>query len=288
MAHPAHLRVAAPQVYTAGQVARVLGVAETTLRSWHRRYDVGPHAARPGGYRRYTAADVARLERMRDLIRSGMLASDAARTTFDHVASPGLELTRIRLVETSRRLDSRACLAVLAQAVQTYGVVAVWDEVCCPALVEVEHEWQTDSEPVTCVPREHVLSWAIAAAVHHVLPTVPEDRRPAVLLACVEGEQHTLPLEALAAALAERHVPVRMMGAGLPTDGLVAAARALSPAVVVVWALRQDTAHGDVLRRFRRLPLRCVTAGPGWSARRRASPEHLPSLAAAVTALGGQ
>ncbi|HEX2134060.1 MAG TPA: MerR family transcriptional regulator [Actinophytocola sp.] len=283
MVHRGDVGASAPRTYTAGQVARALGVAETTLRSWHRRYDLGPHAARPGGYRRYTAEDITRLERMRDLIRSGTSASDAARTA----SGPGLGLARHRLAEASRRLDSRACRAVLVAAVQTFGVVAVWDELCRPALTDVETAQRADDAPATCIPREHVLSWATAAAMHHVLPGAPEEDRPAVVLACSEDEQHTLPLEVLAAALAERHVPVRMLGAAVPTDGLVAAARALAPGAVVVWAQRPDTARGDVLTRLGRLPLRRLTAGPGWSARRRASPEHLPSLGAAVTSLSG-
>ncbi|MCT2587764.1 MerR family transcriptional regulator [Actinophytocola gossypii] len=271
--------------HTAGQVARSLGVAETTLRSWHRRYGVPPHADRPGGYRRYTREDIVRLERMRDLIRSGVLASDAARIAAVQPAEPGLGAARDRLLEASRSLDSRTCQAVLTEAVGTYGIVPVWDTVCRPALVEVEHEQRADPAPATCVPREHVLSWAIAAALHHVPPAVPEEARPTVLLACVEDEQHTLPLEALAAALTERHVPVRMLGAGLPTAGLVAAARTLSPAAVVLWAHRPDTAQVDALRRLRRLPPRVLTAGPGWSARRRASAGYLPTLDAALAEL---
>ena len=66
--------------WTAGQVARHLGIAESTLRSWHRRYGIGPQGSRPGRYRRYSEEDVARLRRMLDLIGLGLLASEAART----------------------------------------------------------------------------------------------------------------------------------------------------------------------------------------------------------------
>src|ERR1700684_2756250 len=69
----------AEPAWTAGQVARQLGIAESTLRAWHRRYGIGPHGSQPGRYRRYSEADVVRLQRMMDLIRLGMLASDAAR-----------------------------------------------------------------------------------------------------------------------------------------------------------------------------------------------------------------
>jgi hypothetical protein len=45
-----------------------------------------------------------------------------------------------------------------------------------------------------CVPREHVLSWAITAALHQVAPIGSADV-PVVMLACADTEQHALPLD---------------------------------------------------------------------------------------------
>ncbi|MBM7092763.1 MerR family transcriptional regulator, partial [Streptomyces sp. S12] len=44
---------------TTGEVARRLGVAPTTVRTWDRRYGLGPDAHTGGRHRRWTAADVA-------------------------------------------------------------------------------------------------------------------------------------------------------------------------------------------------------------------------------------
>jgi MerR family transcriptional regulator, light-induced transcriptional regulator len=46
---------------TAGEAARQLGVAVTTLRSWHRRYGLGPTRHERGRHRRYGADDLTRL-----------------------------------------------------------------------------------------------------------------------------------------------------------------------------------------------------------------------------------
>ncbi|TDV56113.1 B12 binding protein [Actinophytocola oryzae] len=272
-------------MYTAGQVARALGVAETTLRSWHRRYRIGPHAATPGGYRRYSAEDVTRLQDMCDLIRSGMLASDAARTVSGKPSAESLRLLRDRLTAAGRRLDSRACLEIVAEAVRTLGVPATWDGLCCPVLREVESEQAARADDTACIPREHVLSWAITAALHQVTPTIPVGNLPTVMLACTDTEQHSLPLEALAAALAERRVPVRMLGAAVPTASLVDAVRAASPHVVVLWAQRRETASRQTLARLRRLPVRPLTAGPGWLPRRHGGVGHVDSLSAALASL---
>ena len=47
-----------------GAVARRLGVAPTTLRSWERRYAIGPATREDGRHRRWTPEDISRLEEM--------------------------------------------------------------------------------------------------------------------------------------------------------------------------------------------------------------------------------
>jgi hypothetical protein len=64
----------------------------------------------------------------------------------------------------------------------------------------------------------------------------------ATLLACVPGENHTLALEVLAAALAEHGLPVRMFGAALPAEALIEAVRRTGPAAVALCAQSRSTA----------------------------------------------
>lgn len=64
--------------YTVAAVARRLGVAPATLRTWDRRYGVGPSEHAYGEHRRYTRADVALLLRMRRLVLDGVAPADAA------------------------------------------------------------------------------------------------------------------------------------------------------------------------------------------------------------------
>jgi DNA-binding transcriptional MerR regulator len=265
--------------WTAGQVARHLRIAESTLRSWHRRYGVGPQASRPGSYRRYLAEDVARLQHMRDLISSGMLPSEAAYTINPPVGRP-LDEALAEVLTAARDLDNARCLAALEQSFGARGVVEVWERLCRPALLTVDAEQRTDP---AVVDREHVLSWAIAAALHRV--DRPATAGPLVLLACAEAEQHTLALEALAAALAERRTTVRMLGAAVPTSTLVHAVAAARPSAVVLWAQSPATARIEAVRALGAFPVRRVTAGPGWPRRRLSGTERVASLTAAVAAL---
>jgi MerR family transcriptional regulator, light-induced transcriptional regulator len=59
-------------------VARRLGVAPATLRTWDRRYGIGPVDHVPGRPRRYSFDDVARLEMMRQAMIQGATPADAA------------------------------------------------------------------------------------------------------------------------------------------------------------------------------------------------------------------
>jgi len=63
---------------TVAAVARRLGVAPATLRTWDRRYGLGPTAHAAGAHRRYDSGDIARLEHMRRLVLAGVAPADAA------------------------------------------------------------------------------------------------------------------------------------------------------------------------------------------------------------------
>lgn len=59
-------------------VASRLGVAPSTLRTWDRRYGLGPSAHVAGAHRRYSGADISRLMIMRKLTLEGVSPSEAA------------------------------------------------------------------------------------------------------------------------------------------------------------------------------------------------------------------
>jgi len=75
---PAQAPSAPGPLWTAAAVARRLGVAPATLRSWSLRYGIGPMDHFPGRHRRYSDADVAELDAMRALVGQGMVLPTAA------------------------------------------------------------------------------------------------------------------------------------------------------------------------------------------------------------------
>ncbi|MGW8527237.1 MULTISPECIES: MerR family transcriptional regulator [Nocardiopsidaceae] len=68
---------------TPGATARLLGVAPSTLRSWDHRYGIGPRERSPGGHRRYSPSDVARLRELCRLVGEGLPPASAARLALD-------------------------------------------------------------------------------------------------------------------------------------------------------------------------------------------------------------
>lgn len=97
-----------------------------------------------------------------------------------------------------------------------------------------------------------------------------------MLLACVPHEQHTLPLEALAAGLAELGVPTLMFGAAVPPEALDQAVRRTGPAAVALWAQARSTADHPLAHhvadtawgvRGARSRTAVLLAGPGWAGR---------------------
>src|SRR4051794_41959988 len=69
-ASPAHARPLEPGL-TISAVSDQIGVTRVTLRSWQRRYGLGPSRVTAGGHRRYTPTDGGRVRAVRRLITAG-------------------------------------------------------------------------------------------------------------------------------------------------------------------------------------------------------------------------
>ncbi|MFD0351636.1 B12-binding domain-containing protein [Kitasatospora aburaviensis] len=104
------------------------------------------------------------------------------------------------------RLDAPEVVRILRETVEALGVIDAWTEVMMPALRAVGRKWAADGEQYVEV--EHLLSWHVSSALRGVAvgPVTVRPVRP-VLLAAMPAEQHTLALEATAAALTERALP---------------------------------------------------------------------------------
>ncbi|WP_030256076.1 MerR family transcriptional regulator [Streptomyces violens] len=283
---------------TTGDLARRLGVAPTTLRSWERRYGLGPAVRPEGQHRRWTPQDVAVLEEMCRLTSAGVPPAEAARIAKQWATSasrraehdegqPALPAASLRsalrpgdarlecrgLIRAATRLDAPAVSHRLTSLIDAHGLVTAWEQVMVPTLHAVGRKWETTSSD-RYVEAEHLLSWHVSTALRRVTAPPTPGATP-LLLACVPEEQHTLPLEALNAALSERGLPTRMFGAAVPIDALAAAVRRTGPPAIVLWSQVRGTAGQPLARQVaatrwgmrgaRRQPA-VLLCGPGWTA----------------------
>jgi DNA-binding transcriptional MerR regulator len=294
----------ADEALTAGAVARRLGVAVTTLRTWHQRYGLGPSQHIPGHHRRYTPEDMDRLEVMRRLTTQGVSPAEAAAWARRVPSSPTPPLVEPfveprpprdggghaipigragpaarGLARAAVRLDASAIRDVLEDAIETRGVVNTWENVIMPVLIGIGERYEATRQLIEV---EHLTSRCVTEVFAAVArPSSPRTTR--VLLSCADEEQHTLPLEALAAALAESGTGSRLLGARVPADALATAVARTGPEVVVVWSQLPRTADAAQLTGLLvgpRRPLLVAAAGPGWSHR------DLPAEIAVLGSLG--
>ena len=285
---------------TVSVVARRLGVAPATLRTWDRRYGLGPSAHREGSHRRYLATDLAKLEYMRSLVIAGVPAAEAANKALsleiteeysvavarsiapiytsetatevsaktqigggNVVATPGAEQGARGLARAATALDSQACREIICQGIATHGVIPTWNQLIVPVLRGVGERWQSSGKGIDI---EHVLSSTVESALGSIVNGTNTFTNPRpVMLAGANNERHQLPLWALAATLAEANIRTLMMGSGMPTDALGEALIKTGPAAVFIWSQigPSDLAELDRLP-VTRQAARIVVGGPGW------------------------
>ncbi|RKE23501.1 MerR family transcriptional regulator [Streptomyces sp. TLI_171] len=308
-----------PAGVSTGAVARRLGVSPTTIRSWERRYGIGPSHRDPGQHRRWSPDDIALLDEMCRLTSRGIPPAEAAKAarsasrpdtgdpagdrtrTPDHghpdddtgsatgrrgpatapARSPGgsraIPLGTVSpacrgLARAAVRLDGPEIARILRLALADLGAVRAWTEVMMPSLFAAGRKWAADAEQYVEV--EHLLSWHVSAALRTAAVTPTRFvQAPPALLAAMPGEEHTLPLEAVAAAMAERGLPYRMLGAAVPPRALLDAVARLGPPAVMLWSQSHHTADLPLAQQVAdaqwgpagsRGGPRVIPAGPGW------------------------
>jgi len=338
--------------FSVGAVARRLGVAPSTLRTWNRRYGIGAGELSPGKHRRYTSEDITRLEHMQKLILRGAAPADAARAAMaapvvrvpaqtgpdsagagmaaraaggepggravvlvpggaeagaetggreldgftddglpagrpgpghgsggQRLALPGASPAARGLARAALALDGKWISEAIRAMLVRDGSVRTWEDLVVPVLSGLGNRFEHTG---TSVEAEHLLSVAtIAEFSRHAADLPGRMRHRAVLLASAEGEQHSLPLHALAAALAERGIDSRILGPDLPYFALAAAVRRIGPGVVFLWSQAPGTGDPAALPDLspRRPGARLILGGPGWDR------DRIPATARLVTSL---
>jgi len=199
-------------------VARRLGVAPATLRTWDRRYGLGPSEHSAGAHRRYSALDVERLLVMRRLTLDGVAPAESARIALARDVSarssvldddgPAPALTPTPVVDAALAGDLSRCTRLLAIAPGD-DVVRWWTDVVDPALSALARRTVVDPPGVDALETVHAS--ALAALRARTSPLTGA-RRPVVLVLVAPREARPLVAHAVAGALAVQGVDARIVG----------------------------------------------------------------------------
>ncbi|KQR16918.1 MerR family transcriptional regulator [Cellulomonas sp. Leaf334] len=197
-------------------VARRLGVAPATLRTWDRRYGLGPSEHSAGAHRRYSATDVERLLIMRRLTLDGVAPVESARIALatDVVAGPvttaadASPTTPTAVVDAALAGDVARCARLLALD-GTIDVVLWWTSLVEPVLAALARRTVVDLPGVDATFAVHA---GVLAALRERPVPIGVGRRPVVLVLVAAREARPLVAHVLAGALAAQGVDARIVG----------------------------------------------------------------------------
>ncbi len=262
------------ELLTVAAVARRLGVAPATLRTWARRYGIGPTDHESGSHRRYCPEDLAKLTTMRRLIIAGMSPAEAAEKALSTKSAIKMEKIvggfsdRPNVIDAlhsaANALDKDFIESTLRNDIEKHGVIRSWQEVIVPVLVMLGKSWEETGEGIEI---EHFFSETLKRVLRERSSKIhkPINPRP-VLVASVGEEMHSLAIHALTAALAERNIECHFLGARTPFAALEAMVEKFAPPAIFLWAQLVENADPSF---FRNLPAvrpapRILLGGPGW------------------------
>ena len=217
-----------------GELARRTGVATELLRAWERRYGLLAPVRTPSGYRLYSAEDVVRVGRMRQLLAAGLSAAEAARQALAEPAAAVQDelgpATASELRRALEALDDAAAHAAFDRLLADYSEQAVLAGIVLPLLHELGAGWERGE---ISVAQEHFASNLLRGRLLGLARGWDRGSGPRAVLACPPGERHDLGLVIFGLALREHGWRITFLGADTPPDTLVETVRRLAPQALV-------------------------------------------------------
>ena len=196
---------------TMSSVSDELGVSPSTLRTWERRYGLGPAQREAGERRRYQPEDVDRLRAMIHHVRAGMSAAEAAKRALAESAllprrgpANAAQLRSVALSDDYHRLEE-----VIEAAVASHGLVHTWSRFVEPTLKSLRSA--PGGDPVGTAPAIMLVNafQRVCRCAYQSRPTralIGGDR-----IAIISDALHETPAQVVGVALAWYGCDVRLL-----------------------------------------------------------------------------
>lgn len=230
-------------MYTIKRAADQVGVSESTLRSWERRYGIGASRRTDSGYRIYDDAAVRELSIMQALVSEGWSVRAAAEEALRRAVSPSPSVEPVgdgTLAEIAESYDVATLTALLDQRFSTASFESAVDDWLMPALRDLGTAWESGQ---VSVAGEHLVSYGIgrrlSAAYDAAGGNNPGDAARGIVIGLPPGSRHELGLLSFATAARRLGLPTTYLGADVPVDAWKAAVSA-RPVACAVLAVAND------------------------------------------------
>jgi DNA-binding transcriptional MerR regulator len=228
-----------------GELAKRTGVSPELLRAWEQRYGLLQPTRTPGGFRLYSAADEARVQRMQRLVSGGLAAAQAAHLILSREPARGtvsasatiLDEAAAHLTAALDRLDEQAANTALDRLFSAYTVETVLQDVVLPYLHRLGERWEAGE---VSVAQEHFASNLLRGRLLGLAQGWGQGQGPGAILACLPGEHHELGLLVFGVALRRRGWRITYLGTDSPIGAVADIARSLAPTVVVLLSINPD------------------------------------------------
>ena len=212
--------------------AEMTGTTAPQLRVWEKRYGIPNPLRSSSRYRLYSDQDVRELRRMRELVSQGMPPSQAARRVKEtrglsrNVGELPSTTTEIGGADKARSLMMSAILSYdmtaldeqLNLLLRSGSIARSWSDVIQPLLEDIGIAWFNGNlDPA----QEHLASNGVRYTLQTMYRLIePKHPHGVVLLACVSGERHDIPLLGLGIEMATLGWRSLMVGADVPADSI--------------------------------------------------------------------
>ena len=211
------------------------------LRAWESRHDLLRPERSPGGYRLYSEADERRVRAVVGLRAGGVPLAEAARSVGAEdrlvATTEPPEADRVALAAALDAFDESAAHTVLDRLLARFSVGVVLRDVVLPHLRAVGRDWELGRRSIG---QEHFAAGVLDGRLRALARGWDRGAGPLAVLACPQGEAHTIGLQAFGLSLREQGWRITWLGADAPLLEVDAVAGELDAELVVLASLRAE------------------------------------------------
>lgn len=232
-------------MYTIKRAAELVGVSESALRSWERRYGLKVGKRNAAGYRLYDDEAVRVLTNMNRLLQDGWAGESAAKAALDQHQPMQLDSTLdpvAQLVGIAKNYDGETLTALLDQQFGSASLETMVDNWLLPAMSEIGRAWTNGEAEIA---GEHMVTHSIMRRLSALYDQVGDNpHSPRVVLGLPANSFHDLALLAFAVCLRRVGLATTFLGANVPPEAWASAIKVDSVAAVVISLTRSEDVEG--------------------------------------------